>query len=66
MPIMKPNRMRVQSKGGDEVHRKQSGDQHIFPADEPDSDPHRPHRISRADMHKTLPHGSAYNTTDKE
>ncbi len=66
MPIMKPNRTRIQSNGGDEIQRKQSGDQHLFPTDDSDSDPHRPHRTSRRDMQKTLPRGSADIDTGSE
>ncbi|MGV3740825.1 MAG: hypothetical protein ACO1NO_00765 [Burkholderiaceae bacterium] len=59
MTIMKPNRIRVQLNDGGEIHRKQSGDQHLFPTDDPESDPHRPHRTNRRDMQKTMPRGSA-------
>ncbi|MEC4721646.1 hypothetical protein RY831_20980 [Noviherbaspirillum sp. CPCC 100848] len=37
------------------MQQKQSGDQHILPIDEPAEDPHRPHRVNRSDMQKTLP-----------
>lgn len=56
MTIRKPNRTHVQSSDATQMQRrKESGDQHIFPIDEPAEDPHRPHRISRQDMQKTLP-----------
>ncbi len=59
MTIRKPNRTHVQSSNpAQEQRRKESGDQHIFPMDEPAEDPHRPHRISRQDMQKTLPNAS--------
>jgi hypothetical protein len=66
MTIMKPNRTRIQSNGGDEIQRKQSGDQHMFPTDDADADPHRPHRTSRRDMQKALPRGSADLDTGNE
>ncbi len=60
MNIGKPNRTSVQSSNPSEMRRrKESGDQHILPADEPAEDPHRPHRVSRQDMHKTLPENTA-------
>lgn len=60
MTIRKPNRTRVQSSDhGEESRRKESGDQHTLPLDEPALDPHRPHRVSRDDMQKTLPEGAA-------
>jgi len=55
MTISKPNRTHVQSSDPMQMKRhKESGDQHILPIDEPES-PHRPHRLSRQDMQKTLP-----------
>lgn len=57
MNVNKPNRTRSQSTGRDEVQRKQSGDQHTLPLDEPAMDPHRPRRLDRQDVHKTLPDG---------
>lgn len=55
MTIMKPNRTRAQSNGYDEVLRKASGDQHVIPTDDPESDPHRPHRMNRRDIQKAVP-----------
>lgn len=66
MTIMKPNRTRMQSNGYDEVLRKASGDQHLFPTDDPESDPHRPHRTNRRDMQKTLPRGTMDIDTGSE
>lgn len=58
MTVRKPNRTNVQSADPMELQRrKESGDQHFLPADEPAEDPHRPHRVSREDMHKTYPKG---------
>jgi hypothetical protein len=54
MNISKPNRMRAQSADYHESQQKASGDQHILPLDEPDETPHRPHRLNRQDMHKTV------------
>lgn len=51
----KPNRDRNQSTGRHHVSQKQSGDQHVLPADEPENDPHRPHRVNRQDMEKLMP-----------
>lgn len=54
MTISKPNRTHVQSSDPSQMQRrKESGDQHILPLDEPDESPHRPHRLSREDMQKT-------------
>jgi hypothetical protein len=50
-----PNRDRQQAADRFEIQQKQSGDQHIVPADEPHEDPHRPHRVSRQDMQKLMP-----------
>lgn len=59
MPVTKPNRTNVQSANPSEMRKaKNSGDQHLLPQDEPALDPHRPHRISRDDMQKTLPGGA--------
>lgn len=59
MTIRKPNRPHVQSSNpGQEQRRKESGDQHILPMDEPVEDPHRPHRLSRQDMQKTFPNAT--------
>lgn len=56
MPMRKPNRIHVQSSDPAQMQRrKESGDQHILPLDEPNESPHRPHRLSREDMQKTLP-----------
>jgi hypothetical protein len=55
MKLNNPNRNRNQSVDRNETQRKQSGDQHILPPDEPAEDPHRPHRISREDMQKLRP-----------
>ncbi|RJG01984.1 hypothetical protein D3878_10675 [Noviherbaspirillum sedimenti] len=56
MTISKPNRTHVQSSDPMQMKRhKESGDQHILPIDEPAESPHRPHRLSRQDMQKTLP-----------
>ncbi|HYD59069.1 MAG TPA: hypothetical protein VEC35_01855 [Noviherbaspirillum sp.] len=56
MTTTNPNRDRVKSSDPMEMQRrKQSGDQHILPEDEPKEDPHRPHRISREDMQKLRP-----------
>ncbi|RJG05823.1 hypothetical protein D3870_07145 [Noviherbaspirillum cavernae] len=52
MSTNNPNRNRNQSADRNRMHHKQSGDQHIFPEDEPLLDPHRPHRMSREDMQK--------------
>jgi hypothetical protein len=54
MTITKPNRTRSQDADRNEMQQKQSGDQHILPVDEPATDPHRPHRVNRQDMQKTL------------
>lgn len=50
-----PYRNRVQTSGRFDTQRKKSGDQHILPEDEPAEEPHRPQRISRADMEKLPP-----------
>ncbi|HJV83913.1 MAG TPA: hypothetical protein VJ698_00440 [Noviherbaspirillum sp.] len=52
MSLTSPNRNRTHSTGLEEKRRKESGDQHILPEDEPRQDPHRPHRVSREDMQK--------------
>jgi hypothetical protein len=57
MTIMKPNRTRIHSNGGNEINRKQSGDQHVLAMDDPESDPYRPHRSNRRDIQKALPSG---------
>lgn len=54
MNISKPNRMRAQSADHHESHQKASGDQHILPIEDGDEAPHRPHRLNRHDMNKTL------------
>lgn len=55
MLFSKPNRTHVQSSNPTQMKRhKESGDQHILPIDEPAEAPHRPHRLSRQDMQKTL------------
>lgn len=63
MKLTNPNRDRDQSTGSNEARRKQSGDQHILPADEPAEDPHRPHRLSREDMQKLRPTPDADDPT---
>lgn len=55
MAMTHPNRTRNQSAARNEQLRKQSGDQHLLPEDEPAQDPHRPHRLSREDMEKLRP-----------
>ncbi|QAU35507.1 hypothetical protein [Janthinobacterium sp. 17J80-10] len=56
MTIRKPNRTHVQSSNPAQMQRrKESGDQHILPLDDPDESPHRPQHLSREDMQKTLP-----------
>jgi len=56
MTIRKPNRTHVQSSDAMQMQRrKQSGDQHILPIDEPPEDPHWPHHLSRQDMQKISP-----------
>jgi len=57
MNVRKPNRTRSQSADYHEAQQKQSGDQHILPLDEPAEDRHRPQRLNRQDMQKTLPGG---------
>lgn len=55
MTISKPNRTHVQSSDPTQMQRrKESGDQHILPLDDSAESPHRPHRLSREDMQKTL------------
>ncbi len=51
MPHTKPNRDKSQFVHNNQ-RRKESGDQHFFPEDEPELDPHRPHRANREDMQK--------------
>lgn len=55
MRVNHPNRDRNEASDRYEMQRKRSGDQHILPADEPEQDPHRPHRVNREDMHKLRP-----------
>ena len=55
MTFTSPNRNRNQSSDRHEMQQKQSGDQHILPLDEPNEDPHRPHRVNREDMQKLRP-----------
>ncbi len=55
MTMTTPNRNRNQSADRHQMQQKESGDQHILPEDEPSTDPHRPHRISREDMQKLRP-----------
>jgi hypothetical protein len=55
MKITNPNRDRQQASDRFETQQKQSGDQHILPADEPAVDPHRPHRVNREDRQKLRP-----------
>lgn len=57
MTVNKPNRTNTQDADRNETQRKESGDQHILPVDEPARDPHRPRRVSRDDMQKILPEG---------
>jgi len=55
MPMTHPNRHSGQSADRNETQRKESGDQHLLPQDEPTEDPHRPHRVNREDMQKLRP-----------
>ena len=52
MTTMKPNRTREQSANSREVGNKDTGEQHLYPMDDPAKDPHRPHRLNRRDMDK--------------
>lgn len=58
MKVNHPNRIRNQSEGSNETRRKQSGDQHTLPTDEPALSPHRPDQLNRHDMQKALPEGA--------
>lgn len=53
MPHTKPNRDKSQFVHNTQ-RRKESGDQHVFPEDEPELDPHRPRRANREDMQKGI------------
>lgn len=55
MKLNNPNRSRQQAADRNETQQKQSGDQHLLPMDEPEQDPHRPHRVNREDMQKLRP-----------
>jgi hypothetical protein len=55
MKLNNPNRSRQQAADRNEMQQKQSGDQHLLPLDEPEEDPHRPHRLNREDMQKLRP-----------
>jgi hypothetical protein len=56
MKFTKPNHDRTQTANQNELaNRKQSGDQHILPVDQPLEDPHRPHRLNREDMQNPRP-----------
>jgi hypothetical protein len=59
-----PNRTKYQMANFDRILQKKSGDQHAEPQDEPAESPHRPHRVNREDMQKTLPGGAAPDDTE--
>lgn len=54
MTMMKPNRTRQQCVNNREIGNKDNGERHLFPMDEPENDPHRPHRLNRSAMQKPL------------
>jgi hypothetical protein len=64
MTTMKPNRTREQSVNNREVGNKDNGEQHLYPMDEPEKDPHRPHRLNRRDMQKPFAENSTPQQED--